>query len=94
MGQELAHKSTCPSVTCREHEVADLDGEFPFPCGLGTGVIVTLVLPVILRYLCFSRVEPATHPVHRVRLKHSEAVRIEKSNFAQSRLSDRRVVSP
>ena len=42
----LAVKSTCPNATCQEPEVADLDGEFPFLCGLGTGVIVTLALVV------------------------------------------------
>ena len=35
--QELAHKSTCPIVDCPE---LDLDCEFPFLCGLGTGVFV------------------------------------------------------
>ena len=40
-----------------------------------------------------SRVEPATLRVRRVRLNHSAVVRTERSNVAQCRISDRRVVS-
>ena len=39
---ESAHKSTRPNVTCSKPTFADLVGDFPFLCGLGTGVIVTL----------------------------------------------------
>ena len=39
-----------------EPEVAVLDFEFPFLCGFGAGVFVVLILVVILRYLCPSRV--------------------------------------
>ena len=69
--QQPAHKSTCTIVTL-ELEVADLDCEFSFLCGFGTGVIVTLALGVILRCLCFSRVETAALRVRRVRLNRSE----------------------
>ena len=41
--QELAHKSTCPIVTCPEPEVADLDFEFPCICGLGAGLLRLLL---------------------------------------------------
>ena len=82
-----------PPAYCPEPEVADLDFEFPFVCGLCTGALVALVLAMILRYLCSSRVEPATLRVRRARLDHSEDVRTEKSNVAQSRIFDRRVVS-
>ena len=64
-----------------------------FLCGLGTGVRVALALASILRYLCTYRVEPATLRVWRVRLNQSEDVRTERSHVAQSRISDRRVVS-
>ena len=37
--QELAHKSTCTIVICREPEFAFLDFEFPFLCGFGHGRI-------------------------------------------------------
>ena len=80
---ELAHDSTCPILICPEPEVADLDFEVPFLCGLGTGVLIALALAVILRYLCSSRVEPATLRVRRVRLNHSEDVRTEESNVNQ-----------
>ena len=51
-GSELAHKFTCSIVTCPEPEVADLDYEFPFLCGLvGTSVMVELALVVIFRHL-------------------------------------------
>ena len=80
-------------MTCPEPQVADLDCEFPFLCGWGTGVLVSLALAVILRYLCSSRVEPANLRVCRVRLNHSEDVRTERSSVAQSRISDRGVVS-
>ena len=52
--------------------VAVLDFEFPFLCGFGAGAFVALALVVILRYLCSSRVEPATLRVRRVRLNHNE----------------------
>ena len=91
--QELVHKSTCPIVTCPEPDGADLDCEFTFFGGLGTGVNVMLALVVILRYLCSSRVEPAALRVRRVRLNRSVQVRTERFNVAQSRISDRRVVS-
>ena len=52
--QELAADPTCPIVFCREPEVADLDFEFPFLCGFGAGVLVSLALAVILRDLCSS----------------------------------------
>ena len=90
--QELAHKSIS-NVTCLELEVADLDGEFPFFCGLGTGVIVTFALVVIVRYLCSCRVEPAALRVRRVRLNHSDDSGTEGVGVAQCRNSDRRVVS-
>ena len=61
-------------MTFPEPEVADLDGEFLFLCGLGTGVIVSLALAVIPRYLSSSRVEPG---VGRVRLNHNEDVGTE-----------------
>ena len=79
--QDLAHKSACPSVICPEPEVADLDGELPFLCGLVTCVIVTLALVVLLRYRRSSRVEPAALRVRRVRLDHNEDVRTEKSTL-------------
>ena len=41
--QELAHKSTCPIVTCQEREVADLDFEFPCIRGLGAGLLRLLL---------------------------------------------------
>ena len=55
--QELAHDSTCPIVIRTEPEVADLGFQFPFLCGLGTGVLVALALAVTLRYFCSFRVE-------------------------------------
>ena len=88
--QERAHKSTCSIVTCPEREVAELDFEFPFICGLVTGSLVALALTVILRRLCSSRVEPVTLRVRRVWLNHSEDVRAERSIVAQSRISDLR----
>ena len=91
--QELAHKSTCTIVIGPEPEVAEIDFEFPFLCGLGAGVSVALALAVILRYLCSSRVEPASLRVRRVRLNHSEDGRTDESNVAQARISGRRVVS-
>ena len=42
---------------------------------------------------CNSRVDLVTLRVRRVRLNHSEDVRTEGSNVAQSKVSDRRVVS-
>ena len=42
--QELAHDSTCPIVIFLQPEVADLDFEFPFLCGLDTGVLVALAV--------------------------------------------------
>ena len=86
--------SSCSNVTCAEPEDADLDGEFPFSCGFLTGVIVTLALVVILRYLCSSRVEPAALRVRHGRLSHSEDVGTEGVGVAQSRISDRHVISP
>ena len=74
-------------------KVADLDCEFAFLSGLGTGVSVTLVLVVILRYLCPSRVEPAAHRVRHVRLNNSEYDRTERFNVVQSKISDRRIVT-
>ena len=59
----------------------------------GAGVFLALALPVILGYLCSSRVESASLRVRRVRLNHSEDGRTDESDFAQSRISDRRVVS-
>ena len=59
-------------MTCPEPEVADLDGEFPFLCGLGTAETVTLALVVLLRCRCSSRVEPAALQVRRVHLNHNE----------------------
>ena len=91
--QELAHDSTCPIVTCPEPEAADLAFELPCLWALGTGVLVAFALAVVFRYLCSSRVEQATLRVRRVRLNHNEDVRTEKSNVAQSRISDRLVVS-
>ena len=70
-----------------------LDIEFPSLCGFGAVVLVALGLAVILRYLCSSRVEPASLRVRRVRLNNSEDVRIDDSNVAKSRISDRRVIS-
>ena len=52
--QELAHESVCPIAICPEPEVADLNFEFPFLCGLGTGLLVALALAVIHRHLCSS----------------------------------------
>ena len=79
-------------MTCPEPEVADLDFELPFNCGLGTGIFfVALALAVILRYAFATCAERVTLQVPRVRLDHSEVVRTEKSNVAQSRISDRRV---
>ena len=91
--EELAHKSTCPHVTCLEPEVAELDFEFPFLCGLGACVFVAFALVVLLRCRCSSRVEPAALRVRRVRLNHNEDAGTEEVNFAESRISDRRVVS-
>ena len=73
-------------------EVAVLDFEFPFVCGIGTSVFVALALVVLLRYRCSSRVEPAALRVRRVRVNHSDDVRTDESNVAQSRISDRRAV--
>ena len=70
-----------------------LDFEFTFLCGFGADVFVALALAVILRHLYSSRVVPASLRVRRVRLEHSEDGRTEKFNFAQSWISDRRVVS-
>ena len=42
--QELAHKSTCSIVICPELDIADLDFEFPFLYGTGTGVLVAFAL--------------------------------------------------
>ena len=55
-------------------EVADLDLESPFFCGLDTEVIVTLALVVVLRYLRSSRAESAALRVCRVRLNDNEDV--------------------
>ena len=57
--QELSHDTRCPPVYCPEPEVADVDFECPFLCGLGTGVFVTLALAVTLRWLCFFRGKPS-----------------------------------
>ena len=46
------------------------------------------------RAYLWSRVEPSPLRGRRVRLHHSEDIRTEKSNVAQFRISDRRVVSP
>ena len=46
--QEIARDSVCPLCFCLEPEVADLDFEFPFLCGLDTGVIVAHALAVFL----------------------------------------------
>ena len=86
-------ESTCPIVTCPELEVAVHHFEFPFFCGFCGGVFVALALAVILRYLCSSRVEPASLRVRRVRLNHNEDGRTDESNVGQSRNSDRRFVS-
>ena len=82
-----------PFVICPECVVAVLDFEFPFLCGFGAGVFVALALAVILRYLYSSRVHPASLRVLRVRLNHSDDGRTSESNVAQSRISNRRVVS-
>ena len=79
---ELANKSTCSIVTCPQPQVADLDFEFPFLCGLGTGVMVELGDPSSFAFR-----------FRRVRLKHCEDVRTERCKVAQSRISDGRVVS-
>ena len=91
--QEIAHKCTGSLVLCLEFEVPVCDFEFPFFCAFGAGVFVALALAVIRRYLCSSRVEPASLRVRRVRLNHSEYVRTAESNVAQPRISDRRVIS-
>ena len=83
--QQLVHKNTSSNETCPEPEVADLDCEFPFLCGLGTGVLMTLALVVLSRYRCSSRAGPAALQARRVRLK--------RVNFAQSKICDRPVVS-
>ena len=80
-------------MTCPESEVTGVDGEFPFLCGLVAVVSVTLALVVLLCYRCSSRVEPAARRVHRVRLSHREDVETEGDISAQSRISDRGVVS-
>ena len=80
-------------MICPEPKVVELDLEFPFLCGLGGGVFVALPLAVILGYLCYARVEPASVRVHRVRFNHSEDGRTDESGVAQPRISHRRVVS-
>ena len=82
-----------PNVICQEPQVAVLDFEFPFLGGFGARVFVALALAVILRYLLCSRIEPVALRVRRVRLNCSEDVRTDESKVAQSRISDRRVVS-
>ena len=52
-----------------------------------------VALVVIFRYLCSFHVEPAALRVRRVRLDHSEDVITERLNVAQTRISDRCVVS-
>ena len=79
--QELAHKCTGPIVDCLEPENVDQEWEFPFLCGLGTGVLVALALASIL---CSHRVQPATLRVWRVRPNHSEDARTERSHVVQS----------
>ena len=85
--QELAHDCRCPHVSCPEPEVSDLDFECQciraFACSCGA-------LFVDGAPTCG---EPTTLCVHRVRLSHSNDVRGEKLNVAQSRVPDRRVVS-
>ena len=61
---------------------------------LGYGCTFTLALAVTLRFVCSSRGEPVTLRVRRVRLSHSNDARAEKFDVSQSRISDRRVVSP
>ena len=56
-------------------------------------MFVALALAVILRYLCSSRVEPASLRLRRVRVNHSVDGRTDESNVGQSRNSDRRFVS-
>ena len=56
-------------------------------------VLDALSLAVILRYMCCYRVEPTIPRVRRVRQNHSESVRTERNHIAQSRISDRRLVS-
>ena len=90
--QEFAHDCTCPIATCLEPEVADLDFECPFICGMGVGVLVTLAL-VTLRWLCSCREKPLTLRVRRVRLRHGDDISAEQVDVAQSRTWDRRVVS-
>ena len=70
--QEHVHKSRCFIVTCPGPEATELDCEFPFLCGLGTGVIVSLALVVILPHVCSTGAEPAALRVRRVRLNHRE----------------------
>ena len=75
--------------TWAEPEVPDLDCEFSFICGLGAGVIVTLVFVVILRYLLLFTRRTSSPPSP----SSPADVRTEVSNVAQSRISDRSVVS-
>ena len=68
-------------------------GSSCFSVARGQACAVALALASILRYLCSFRVEPAALRVRRVLLNHSEGVRTESSNVAQSRISSRRFVS-
>ena len=66
-------------MICPEPEATELDCEFPFHCGLGTGVIVSLALVVVLRFVCCTGAEPAALWVGRVRLNHRRDVGVEGS---------------
>ena len=73
-------------MTCPQPEVAALDCEFPFLCGLGLSVIVSFAMVVILRYVCSAGAKPATLRVRRVRLNHKDDVGFEGSNVVRSRV--------
>ena len=57
-------------------------------------VIASLVLVVILRFVCSTGAEPAALRVRRVRLNHRADVGVGRSSVDKSRVSDRLVISP
>ena len=81
-------------MTCPEPGATELDCEFPFLCGLGKGVIASLVLVVILRCVCSTGAEPAALRVRRGRLNHRGDVGVEGLSVGQASVSDRLVVFP